>query len=114
MLAPSQTVQDLQRARNLIADPAVWVAGSPACDDFHCAITADLFVRGIADPNDDGSGWINVSPYLIMAAGELLPEAERCGAPHHWVWRVNDSLGHAAALRMYDRAIQLAMAGQHA
>jgi hypothetical protein len=107
MLAQSQTVQDLQRARNLIADPEHW-SGEVGVGDRYCAIQADLYVRGIPD-EPCGASWWKVSPYLVAAARELFPRYR--GSDAWAVFNVNDNEGHVATLAMYDRAIQLAMAG---
>lgn len=94
MLAPSQEVQDLQRARNLIADPAHWCQGDYHIGDRHCAIGALLAVGGLP------SGTMSPTyKYLMHAAGGWHPSV------------INDHFGHVATLAMFDRAIQLAMAG---
>jgi len=112
MLAPSQTVQDLQRARNLIADPDKWTGDCFKLGTHFCAVTEDLHARGIRSEPHSSENWNMTSPWLIMAATELFPGVI-AGSDTRWerVWRVNDALGHAAVMRMYDRAIQLAMAG---
>lgn len=117
MLAPSQTVQDLQRARNLIADPEKWCFGRLAEDKNgvpsykfleydgepvrFCAVGADQFARGLTVDED----LHNVTPLLDQASAELF---------HTTIMNVNDSgrnTAQADVLKVYDRAIQLAMGG---
>lgn len=109
MLAPSEKVQSLRAARNLIADPAHWSCGGDSAAKMYCAIEADLFVRGF-DVSHSGY-WDHVSVELVQAALWLL---DRFGDPadleQDWwaVYRINDHHGHLATLQMYDRAIQIA------
>lgn len=100
-------VEDLWAARELLADPGRWTQGVYARDErgakmppedvravCWCALGALLrpeatwqadFVRGGA--------------FLVQAADELFRSTPS---------GVNDRLGHAAVLRIYDRAIELA------
>lgn len=108
MLAPSQEVQDLIRARNLIADPERWCVGnlaetangrgceieSPAAQKF-CALGA---IIRVADDRDYSSSY----DFLCKASVELYPQCDG------YISAVNNDLGHEATLRMYERAIEIA------
>lgn len=115
MLAPSQTVQDLQRARNLIADPKKWCQGGlTRLIDGRLSHSRDSTRHGVAfcaigalvvtDTEH------SVGHLLDQAALDLFPKLREADGLRPAAM-VNDDLGHAAVLRMYDRAIELAMSG---
>lgn len=96
----------LQKARARIEDPARWCQGRHWNDDKSrcCAVGA------IGLEAETG----NLRAGLCSAAQGFLDAAARAAfaPPPHGLgaaW-VNDTFGHAAVLRMFDRAIELAQA----
>lgn len=99
----AETVEVLRRARALIADPEHWCTGDWARDaaligahpkDANACRWCASGALMAASDQPDGAGWV------LTAAAHSLYAAE--------VIAVNDDLGHAAVLAMYDRAIALA------
>lgn len=96
-------VENLQAARNLIADPEKWCQGKEQTDDGRvCAVRA-VWATGAN---------LNARRALDKAARQLYWH-EEAGEPLWPAVRVNDDLGHAAVLRMFDRAIELALNDPH-
>ena len=97
MLAPNPVYTELERARNLIADKTRWGQGL-LCDTRGrvCAIGA-LGIRLDTPVYDEQTQ--KACQLLGAAANELFGRG---------VVYVNDGLGHAAVLRMYERALFLA------
>lgn len=122
MLAPSNTVDLLQRSYRSIIDRNKWCKGTR--DDGrgrHCAMGA-LNLAGLSDDENESSHPAVIA--LNTAARELYPEItySTCGdnlsrvedptcGYYCLVYRivaVNNQLGHDATLRMFERAIELA------
>jgi hypothetical protein len=88
----------LQRARDLIADPARWTRNAPARDANGARI-------GIRSPH--ATCWC-----AIGALGKTSPDIDVSDAvtslreaTRNPITFVNDTQGHAAVLAMYDRAL---------
>lgn len=107
-------VENLQAARNLIADPEKWCQGAAYMgawtDISYCAIGA-VYSRTHFKTKE---ALLAALEALDEAAVEMLPSNvdpksnDLC--PAAWV---NDNLGHTAVLRMFDRAIELALNDPH-
>jgi len=103
------TVEILEAARDLIANPARWTQGDFARDEGGVGVNADngdavcwCAVGGVRKVAESIGELYEPNILLDRASGELYPESES-----NVVW-VNDRLGHDAVLRVYDRAIELA------
>lgn len=94
----------LKRARERISSPANWTHGFLARDvtGQECHASADEAVCWCAMGALRASGG-----RLNSEEGDLLHDVARDLFNKH-VFGANDSLGHTAALRIYDRAIELA------
>lgn len=95
----------LQAARALIEDPARWCSGGFSHGDAHCAVGAYNRVRtGVAnvsgEPNDFGRWLLSQAAYVMDDSLLMSP-----------IW-VNDQLGHAAVLQMYDVATSMALSDE--
>ena len=107
MLARSPLIQNLEKARNLIVDKDRWCEGGLR-DELgrHCAIGAYNEVAGT-------QGYREVPDALVKAAVNMVDEAGLnrwdAGFGFHAVYMVNDQLGHEATLRMFERAIEIAI-----
>lgn len=130
MLAPSETTQILQYARNYIADPEHYIAGIRQAGVRVCALgalerayglDAESAVdhrRGIPDEMaDDGNMAIRL---LANASRELFPGSHldpiggltaiterQSYRDIVRVARTNNELGHAATVKMFDRAAEM-------
>ena len=90
----TQATKDLIAAKERIEDRENWWPGPPEkANGRDCAMTA------LNECDFHYPAW----PYLRQAALELFDIYEPAA--------VNDTLGHEAVMRMYDRAIQLSMEG---
>lgn len=100
----------LIRARARIADPANFCQGTYVSEGGtkFCAAGA-LKAEGISPYATHGIQFDPTFELLALAAVEqgALPMSHLFGAVHPVV-HVNDGLGHAAVLKMFDRAIELA------
>lgn len=95
---PSTTTQNLIKARELIADEKNWCQGAYSKGHRHCARSALGIAANKYDPNSE------VFVTLDRAAMEMVGGSGSLGS-----MVVNDTLGHAATLRMFDRAIELSL-----
>jgi hypothetical protein len=108
----NETVTALLTARGIVSDPKKWTCGDYAKDSYgrwvgttnpsavsFCSVGALAVAMGVAvrEAEDSGAG-----KYLVMAARE-----QGCEYAHD----LNDK-GHASALAMFDRAIELARCPQ--
>ena len=106
----SAEVRTLRAARALITDKTHWGQGSAMGREHRfCALDALARVEGRENPYDC------TSPALAQAARELLlMDATACeyvsSESYQNVYTVNDHLGHAATLAMFDRAVEIAQA----
>lgn len=113
----------LTKARELIADPERWATGELARDagghkvppdsPSACRWCAYGALQNFADDRDAGPLLDAAEGRLADAACDVLnatPEFDEdadCLIAH-----VNDDLGHAATLQMFDRAIEMAGGGE--
>lgn len=104
---PLTPVDVLRQARELITDSERWTQNEFARDFRGTAVSprSELAVcwcaMGAVSRVGDNKFWLRVETkrYLEIASQELFETFPE---------RVNDTLGHEAVLRMYDRAIELA------
>jgi len=99
----------LQRARARIADREKWCRGRLGDGRGRCCAEGALREVVLGSPTASVFGnheWIAVWRLLAKAARRLSPD--------HGPIDVNDLLGHAAVLEMYDIAILLAMSEEAA
>ena len=110
MLAAPETIQHLQAARNLIADPERWCAdslgqrqsGEPVRHRGDIGLAIRVCAMGALHASGDLVGCGVAFTYLRKASIELFGVEEPA--------KVNNTIGHAAVLQMYTRAIELAAA----
>ncbi len=100
MSAPVAKV--LRGARDRIADEKDWCSGidlDPPGDCKECALTAlGSFMYD--------QYYFRAERALLRAAAELYPTIKAEDLELHLVAYVNDTYGHTAAMRMYERAIE--------
>ncbi len=115
MTQREQALADLQAARALIEDPARWTqhttarardgARTSAQADNACRWCATgALVRIAAPPNR----WPGIPRPRVDVAVEILRRAALQTGAHMVPSEVNDELGHAATMEMYDRAVRIA------
>ena len=116
MLAPSPTVQVLQAARNLIADESRWgrrwlsTTADGTCAYGVMSEDAVAWCAHGAIMHEGGEGYFPAARLLDRVASELFPDTIAAHPEVIPAAAVNDHLGHAAVMQMFDRAIELAVA----
>lgn len=95
MLKPNNAVTtNLLRARELIADEKNWCQGYGSVGKRRCAVVAVYAMQ--TDPNSCQDAWwiLNASATRLFGKTTI---------------NVNDTLGHAAVMRVYDEAIEMSL-----
>lgn len=104
MLATNPVTANLIKARELIADERNWLQGrSRDENDNRCSIGMIGKVLGVCDVSK-----VPEIAVLRAAALEMIKRSDdHICTP---IIEINDVLGHAAVMRMFDRAIELSLA----
>lgn len=111
--------ETLTKARALIADPAHWAEGALArksngteigwLDPEACCFCGEGAIMKACEVKFHQGNPSNYAAY--RAAMNFLQYGdvqEQAGLPSHMVPTINDDLGHAAILKLFDKGIELA------